>query len=75
MRRKCPWRIEDMQTNTAWGTKEKSQQANKLLSWILKDEEGFARQRQDEVFQPKEHDEFPVLLVLEGLKLCKLMRS
>lgn len=47
MQRKCPWRIEDMQINTAWGTKEKSQQANKPLSWILKDEEGFARQRQE----------------------------
>ena len=53
MRRKCPWRIEDMQTNTAWGTKEKSQQANKPLSWILKDEEGFAKQRQDEVIPAK----------------------
>ena len=53
MRRKCPWRIEDMQTNTAWGTKEKSQQANKPLSWILKEEEGFAKQRQDEVIPAK----------------------
>ena len=26
-----------------------------------------------EVFQPKEHDVFPVLLVLERLKLCKIM--
>ena len=27
------------------------------------------------LFQPKEYDVFPVRLVLERLKLCKLMRS
>ena len=64
-----------MQTNTAWGTKEKSQQANKPLSWILKDEDGLPSKGRMKLFQPKDYDVFPVRLVLECLKLCKLMRS